>query len=89
MSPQETQIKQDSANEAAGMAKVEAQWEEIRKKYPDWYALYDEVMPDTAASRSELAELWATAPTPWAAGVVYGKFTLRLEISAHTGIAFV
>lgn len=88
MSQQQTQQQIDSANEAAGMALVEAQWDEIRGRFPDWYARYDELMPDTAASRSELAELWATAPTPWAAALIYGKFTLRLEISVHAGMPF-
>ncbi|SCX72637.1 hypothetical protein [Variovorax sp. EL159] len=82
------QQQRDSANEAAGMALVEQQWDEIRKDHPDWYARYDQVMPDTAASRSEMAELWATAPTPWAAALIYGKLTLRLEISVHAGMQF-
>lgn len=88
MSKHHTQLQHDSANEAAGMAVAQAQWDEIRQNHPDWYARYDELMPDSSATRSEMAELWATAPTPWAAGVVYGKFTLRLEISAHTGMPF-
>lgn len=88
MSQQQTQQQLDSANEATGMARVEAHWEEIRKKSPAWYARYDDVMPDTAASRSELAALWATAPTAFAAGVVYAKFSLRLEISVHAGTPF-
>lgn len=88
MSHRNAQQQRDSANEAESMALVEHQWDQIRKDHPDWYARYDESMPDTAASRSALAELWATAPTPWAAGVVYGKFTLRLEISTHTGMSF-
>lgn len=88
MSQQQNQQQRDSANEATSMAQVERHWDEIRQNYPDWYARYDELMPDTTATRSEMAELWATAPTPWAAGVVYGKFTLRLEISAHTGMPF-
>ncbi|HWT18188.1 MAG TPA: hypothetical protein VN280_04685 [Variovorax sp.] len=88
MSQQQTQQQRDSANEAAGMALVEQQWDEIRKKYPAWYARYDELMPDTTANRSEMAELWATAPTPWAAALIYGKFTLRLEISVHAEMPF-
>ncbi len=88
MSQQQTQQQRDSANEADSMARVEQQWDEIRRKHPAWYARYDELLLDSVASRSEMAELWATAPTPWAAGVVYGKFTLRLEISAHTGLSF-
>lgn len=83
-----SQQQRDSANEAAGMALVEHQWDEIRKNHPDWYARYDEVMPDTTGSRSEMAELWASAPTPWAQALIYGKFTLRLEISTHTGMPF-
>lgn len=82
------QCDSDSANEATSMAQVERHWYEIRQNYPDWYARYDELMPDTTATRSEMAALWASAPTPWAAGVVYGKFTLRLETSAHTGRPF-
>ena len=89
MSEDRTQLDQDSVNEYATMESTAAHWETIRTKYPDWHAMYEDVMPDTVATRSEMIELWTTAPTDWAKGVMYGKFTLRLEIAAHTGIAFV
>ncbi|EJL76621.1 hypothetical protein AB4142_05885 [Variovorax sp. 2RAF20] len=88
MSQQQTQQEIDTANEAAGMALVEQKWDEIRREHPAWYARYDDLMPDTTANRSEMAELWATAPTPWAAALIYGKFGLRLEISVHAGMPF-
>lgn len=89
MTEDRTQLDRDSENEYAAMENTTAYWEAIRTKYPDWYAMYEDVMPDTVATRSEMIELWTTAPTDWAKGLIYGKFTLRLEIAAHTGIAFV
>ncbi|MBS0454093.1 MAG: hypothetical protein JSS14_22550 [Proteobacteria bacterium] len=89
MSDQATQQARDRENEALGMAEAARHMDEIQRKYPDWYAMYDLVMPDSLASRSEMAELWATAPTPWAQALIYGKFTIRQEIAAHTGIPFV
>ena len=89
MSEQQDQQARDSENEALGMAAAAKQMDELQRKYPDWYAMYDEVMPDSLATRSEMAELWATAPTPWAQALIYGKFTIRQEIAAHTGIPFV
>ncbi|TAL65707.1 MAG: hypothetical protein EPN79_11035 [Burkholderiaceae bacterium] len=76
-------------NEAAGMSRVEVEIEELRLKYPEWYALYDDAGPDFFVTRGEMAELMAAAPTPFALGLMYGKFCMRVEIAPNTGIAFV
>lgn len=75
--------------EAIGMASATVEMDALEAKYPDWMATYNEVLPDSLATRAELSELWATAPTPFAQGLIYGKFAMRLEIAAHTGIPFV
>ncbi|WP_162590617.1 hypothetical protein [Variovorax sp. RA8] len=71
------------------MATAIVEMDALEKNHPEWYAMFNDVLPDSLASRAELAELWATAPTPFANALIYGKFTLRLEIAAHTGIPFV
>lgn len=75
--------------ETIGMAIATAEMDAIEANHPEWYAMYNEVLPDTAATRAELAELWATAPTPFANACIYSKMAMRLEIAAHTGIPFV
>jgi len=84
-----TEQQQNIDHESVGMAFATAAMDTLEANHPEWYATYNEVLPDSAATRAELAELWATAPTPFAQGLIYGKFGMRLEIAAHTGIPFV
>ena len=65
----------------------EAKIQELADKYPDWWALYEDALPDTAP-RGELIELMDAAPNDFALALVYGKFTLRIEIAAITGRSF-
>lgn len=60
---------------------------ELSSKFPDWYELYDETLPDNAP-REEVVELLRTAPNDFAMGLLYGKFTMRLELEAMTGRPF-
>jgi hypothetical protein len=46
--------------------------------HPDWMALYEDSPPMTVAS---LQELLASAPTPFAGGVIIGKLSILREIS--------
>ncbi|KWT65045.1 hypothetical protein APY03_7498 [Variovorax sp. WDL1] len=71
------------------MSFATAEMDALETSHPEWYATYNDVLPDFLASRAELAELWATAPTPFANALIYGKISMRLEIAAHTGIPFV
>jgi hypothetical protein len=80
---------QNIDHESIGMASAVSGMDALEAHHPEWYATYNEVLPDSAATRAELAELWATAPTEFAKGLIYGKFGMRLEIAAHTGIPFV
>ena len=83
------QPQQNVDHESIGKSFATAEMDALETSHPEWYAMYNDVLPDSAASRAELAELWATAPTPFANALIYGKFTMRLEIAAHTGIPFV
>jgi len=76
-------------HERIGMSAATSEMDALEANHPEWFAMFNDVLPDSAASRAELAELWATAPTPFANGLIYSKFTSRLEIAAHTGIPFV
>lgn len=87
MSANESQHNVD--HESIGMSVASGQMDALEANHPEWYATYNEVLSDSLATRAELAELWATAPTPFANALIYGKFAMRLEIAAHTGIPFV
>lgn len=49
---------------------------ELQEKFPGWMHDYDN-QPDHESSSSELIALLTTAPTPFAAGVIYGKIMAR------------
>jgi len=69
------------------LAKCERQMDDISLTFAEWYAFYEDVAPDNAP-REDLIELLRTAPNAFAQGLVYGKFTMRLEIAAITGREF-
>lgn len=87
MSANNTQ--QDVDHESIGMGMANKGMDFLEANHPEWYATYNDVLPDSLATRAELGELWATAPTEFACALIYAKFTSRLEIAAHTGLAFV
>lgn len=60
---------------------------ELERHHPDWYELYEDTSPDTA-SRADVVELMYSAPTDFALGLLYGKFTMRVEIASITGREF-
>jgi hypothetical protein len=63
------------------------QMAELMRVFPDWFYLYDDTNPDTA-KRTELVDLLESAPNLFAMGLIYGKFTMRLELAAVTGRSF-
>lgn len=58
--------------------------EELERQFPEWITLFDNTSPDIAP-RAEVVKLMATAPNPFALGVLFGKYTMRQEIAAMTG----
>ena len=63
---------------------VLAEMSELQRCHRAWLASLDAAEPNTASS-DELLELLRAAPTPFAKGLVFGKFQLRLEAAATTG----
>jgi hypothetical protein len=59
----------------------------LRVKHPDWFELFDDILPDNAP-RADVVELMASAPNDFAKGLMYGKFTMRVELEAVTGRTF-
>jgi hypothetical protein len=53
----------------------------------DWYDRYQLADTDTC-SRTELVQLLANAPTDYLAGLLAGKYQLRIAIEAMTGRSF-
>lgn len=52
-----------------------------------WFASLDLIDPDTC-TKDELLEILASAPSPFTRGYLYGKVTMRVEMSALTGRHF-
>ncbi|MES2977565.1 MAG: hypothetical protein V4731_04010 [Pseudomonadota bacterium] len=77
----------ENIDERQALGKCESHMDALALAYPDWYALYDITMPDSA-SRAEVVELLSTAPNDFALALMYGKYTMRLEIAAITGREF-
>lgn len=77
----------DMSAERAALVRPEQEMDRLRQVHPGWYAAYDEAMIDTA-DRAVYVELLNTAPTPFAVGLLYGKFAMRMEIEQITGRAF-
>lgn len=59
----------------------------IGRTDPGWMAYYEDALPDTA-DREVVIDLMRSAPNPFAMGVLYGKFLLRIEIAQITGREF-
>lgn len=84
---QATTAARESSAETSAIASCAGDMLSLRASHPDWFALYDDTDTDSCL-RAELVELMATAPTLFARGVCYGKFTMRIEIEAITGRPF-
>ena len=73
--------------EQESIARCDRAMLDLANKFPDWFELYDETLPDNAP-REEVVELMASAPNDFALGVMHGKFGMRLELEAMTGRPF-
>jgi len=73
----------DFLEERRALASAEFQMAKLEREFPDWWALFDDTLPDMAP-RAEVVELMLSAPNPFALGLLYGKFTMRQEIAAIT-----
>lgn len=77
----------DNTTEGFALAACEKKMVELQVNHPDWYELFEDTFPDNAP-REEVVELMASAPTDFAKGLMFGKFSMRLELEAVTGRAF-
>lgn len=69
--------------ERSALAQAEKAMMEIERIFPEWFALYEDIFPDSAP-RAEFVELLKAAPNEFARGMLYGKYLMRLEIAAIT-----
>lgn len=74
--------------EGAALKLVEAQMRQLEREFPEWFAYFDETGPDVAR-REEVVELMATAPNAFALGLLFGKYSMRIEIESITGRSWV
>lgn len=77
----------DATAEGQALSTCEKKLNDVRAKFPDWYELLEETFPDNAP-RAEVVELLQSAPNDFAMGLMFGKFSMRLELEAVTGRAF-
>lgn len=83
-----TQPQDDNeASEATAITRCDARMHDLREHHGDWFELFDDTLPDSAP-RAEVVELMMSAPNDFALGLMYGKFTMRLELEAVTGRTF-
>lgn len=77
----------DDQAELLAVQACDLKMQALQLAHPEWYEHFEDTFPDSAP-RAEVVELMRTAPNDFAHGLMYGKFTLRLEIEAMTGRAF-
>ena len=70
--------------EARATLECSGEMEELRTQFPDWFALYEDMQPDTAGCEEVLA-LLTSAPNAFSKGLMMGKFSIRMEYAAITG----
>lgn len=75
------------SNEQVAVGRCDRKMAEVQTNFPDWFELYDDINPDNAP-RDEVSELMASAPNDFALGLIYGKFTMRMELAAVTDRPF-
>ena len=73
--------------EQEAMQRCDRKMQELSVQFPAWFELYDETLPDNAP-REEVVELMRSAPSDFAMGLLFGKFTMRLELETMTGRPF-
>lgn len=65
-----------------------SQLEYAADQAPEWFAYFEDSQA-FSAPREDVLELMRTAPTPFAAGLMYGIFLMRQELAVMTGRDFV
>jgi hypothetical protein len=73
--------------EAEGIECCQAEMKALREQHALWFYAYEDADPDTAGPEEVLA-LLQSAPDGFAKGLIFGKFTLRMQIAAITGRGF-
>lgn len=84
---QNNQTAKTQSPEETAIARCDTRIKELQQSHPDWFELFDDTLPDNAP-RSEVVELMLSAPNDFSMGLMYGKYTMRLEIAAVTGRDF-
>lgn len=73
--------------EAIAAQATMAKMRDLQENHSLWMAHFDDVDPDTADIEL-LCGLLETAPNDFAAGLIYGKLTLRAQLAAISGRPF-
>lgn len=81
--PQDGSIPQD----AATIAQYQKLLAESAEAHADYHAWMDSMDPYTA-SRSDMIDLMESAPSPVVKGMLWGIFTMRIQMAAVTGRAY-
>lgn len=76
-----------TSDEGIAVTRCDNKMIELERQFPSWFELFEDTEPDNAL-RFEVVELMASAPNDFALGLMYGKFTMRLEMESVTGRAF-
>lgn len=87
LSPVGDNVSASALLEQEAMARCDRRMQELMAQFPAWFELYDDTLPDNAP-RDEVVELMSSAPSDFALGLLYGKFTMRLELETMTGRPF-
>lgn len=69
------------------MDEVDGRMKVIDKTYPDWFIEFDSTDPDFC-SRSELEQMFMSAPTDFSSGMLFGKMTAKIQMTPITGRPF-
>lgn len=73
--------------EAQGLIQCQQEMSDLRQDHALWFSEFEDIDPDTADVEDVLS-LLQTAPSGFAKGLIFGKFTLRMQLAAVTGRGF-
>lgn len=76
-----------ASTEDAIVKEMFGQISNLRDTHPGFFAYFEDVDADTA-SRADLVDLMASAPTDQIKFYLFGKFTMRMMIASVTGRDF-
>ena len=75
------------SKELAFLRQVDMQMQEVKDRFPAWYADYEDSDP-FVSDRVFVEHLLATAPNDFTRGLVTGMMLIRQQIAAITGRGF-